>query len=321
MNIQQYLDEMKTIQNKLITFIEKEDDIEENFQNLSLIINDQKIQSNKHDLRLFLHFLSTFSNHHHRGPNFFDKIERILQFLKEEILNQFTNQEIFKIFVENKRILLFLIEEKILQFDEDILSSIPESYKPYFSIEIESFTNENQESEINEKDEEKFKEKRRIGENDDKICSLIQKDDIEGFIIYVNKNNYSIKSTIKKSIYETNSFLLDKNPTLIEYAAFFGSIQIFNYLYKNGVEIEPTIWVYAIHSDNTELFSILEDKKVQPVDNSYDECFNESIKCNHLEMANYILENYSPKLSAKPIRYYNFNFINVNFEPENLLYR
>ena len=47
--------------------------------------------------------------------------------------------------------------------------------------------------------------------------------------------------------------------TLIEYAAFFGSIQIFKYLVKNGVELYPSLWNFAIHGNNPELISFLED--------------------------------------------------------------
>ena len=103
---------------------------------------------------------------------------------------------------------------------------------------------------------EKFYEKRKNGQNDSYICELIEKDLVEEFIAYVNKINLSPRSTIDFSNYETNSFLIKKftqfknqesnkrfNPffnnnqnnkkeriSLIEYAAFFGSIQIFNYL-------------------------------------------------------------------------------------------
>ena len=76
----------------------------------------------------------------------------------------------------------------------------------------------------------------RIGENDNEICKLITKDLIKDFIIYVNKNCYPIKSIIDPSIYET-CFINDKI-TLLEYAIFFGSIQIFNYLRQNGSKLD-----------------------------------------------------------------------------------
>ena len=72
-----------------------------------------------------------------------------------------------------------------------------------------------------------FEEKCQIGENDSYICSLIRSDSVEEFVKRLTK--------IKPSIYETNSFLINKEPTLIEYAAFFGSIQIIRYLKYNNV--------------------------------------------------------------------------------------
>ena len=59
---------------------------------------------------------------------------------------------------------------------------------------------------------EKFYKKRNEGENDDYICELIRNDSIEDFIIFVNKNDYSLKSQIKPSIFETNPDLFgEKN--------------------------------------------------------------------------------------------------------------
>ena len=144
-----------------------------------------------------------------------------------------------------------------------------------------------------------------LGENDNEICKLIQKDLIEEFIIYVNKNFYPIKSTINSSIYETNNFLIkrvndddddyffryQKNITLIEYAVFFGSIQIFNYLRQNGAELNPSLWIFAVHGQNEEIIHFLEDNNILPstffycFDSSvvsFELIFKESIKCHHI---------------------------------------
>ena len=103
-----------------------------------------------------------------------------------------------------------------------------------------------------------FYEKRKIGE----IIKLIQKDTIGEFITYIEKNSYSVTSEIKPSIYETNNFLLKYDSyKLIEYAAFYGSIQIFNYLRLNGVVLTSTLWLYSIHGQDEEIIHILEEKK------------------------------------------------------------
>ena len=50
--------------------------------------------------------------------------------------------------------------------------------------------------------------KEKNGENDGYLCQIIQKDLIEEFITYVNKEDYPLNSYIEKSIFETNRFLL-----------------------------------------------------------------------------------------------------------------
>ena len=58
-------------------------------------------------------------------------------------------------------------------------------------------------------------------------------------------------------------------PTLIEYAAFYGSIQIFQYLYSKNVKITGKIWLYVIHSDKPDLIVFLEENHILPEDKSY----------------------------------------------------
>ena len=91
----------------------------------------------------------------------------------------------------------------------------------------------------------------------------------------MNRHNYYLDSKIEQSIYETNSFLLKnsiENPekqmykylnhkrlkikneiSLIEYAAFYGSIQIFQYLRMNNASLNKSLWLYAIHGQNAEI--------------------------------------------------------------------
>ena len=64
-----------------------------------------------------------------------------------------------------------------------------------------------------------------------------------------------------------------KKVTLIEYAAFF-----------------------AVHGQNAEIIHIIENKVIEPQlekkESIYKSCFNESIKCNHNDIANYFFNNY-----------------------------
>ena len=59
-------------------------------------------------------------------------------------------------------------------------------------------------------------------------------------------------------------FYLKKKVSLIEYAAFFGSIQIIQYLMINGISLQPLSWIYAIHSQNVDFIHLLEEKHVLP---------------------------------------------------------
>ena len=219
-------------------------------------------------------------------------------------------------------------------------------YPQYFQPEIQPFLNKEwfTKCEINGKIEENewvgdlkkelpsdFYENRKIGENDYGICKLIQKDLIEEFIIYVNKNCYSVNSTINSSIYETNNFLIKRSEiTLIEYAAFFGSIQIFDYLRNNGAKLYSSLWLYAIHGQNSEIIYFLEENKILPLNNEkklFEQIFKESIKCHHIDIINYIQNNYlqskekySNDTLINSFKYYNFVFMQFDINNENLFF-
>ena len=64
--------------------------------------------------------LKIIIENHHRSQNFFTKIEQILQFLKIDISQTFSNKELFDMFLQNKRILLYFIENEIIKIDKSI---------------------------------------------------------------------------------------------------------------------------------------------------------------------------------------------------------
>lgn len=327
------VEKMKTLQNYLIEFIEKEDQVEENYENFENYFKEQKISKDQCDFKSFLYILLNISNNHYRTTNFFIKIEKIFLLFKDDVKANFSNFEIFYFFKSNKRILLFLIQEKILIIDELIASNIIEetkfnirNYIQYFFFDIKKFFDNFLIQNFSIDSIESYNEKRKIGENDDEICYLIRKDLIDEFISYVKKNNYPLNSKINQSIFETNNFLLKNEPTLIEYAAFFGSTQIFKYLYLNGVELIQSIWIYAIHSDNPEMIHLfIEMNIIKPDDESYQKCLKESIKCHHNDIANYIInnlidqdnyqlgENYNDNIVAYGFKYHNYSFFPNDF--------
>ena len=347
MNSQEYLDMMKDIQENILNFLE-EAKFEENLLILKDIFNNSKISNSQYDLLSLLHLISKIGNNFHHFPNFFSKIERILLIFKIDIKKYFSNSEIFNIFRSNKRILLFLIEQKIIAIDEYIVKKIVKTdkyikakYPQYFQPEIQPFINEKWfpkydpkiwklaengwVEELKKELPENLYEKRKEGENDSQICELIRKDMITEFIVYVTRNGVSLNAKIRPSIYETNSFLLKKHEksnqkadefSLIEYAVFFGSIQIFNHLRLEGVELTPSLWPLAIHGQNSEIIHFLEDNHVELKDKSYKQVFYESIKCHHNDIANYFINNFlqndeenSQDTFNQCLKYYNFAFL------------
>ena len=166
-------------------------------------------------------------------------------------------------------------------------------------------------TEIEKELPEYFYQKRKKGENDGQICQMIQNDSIYDFVSFVNNKNYNLNSSIKSSIYETNSFLIkNSETTLIEYAAFFGSIQIFKYLINNKVELTPKLWLCAIHSQNAEIIHILEENNVE----SHKDSLTESIKCHSNNFFGYIQDKYFTNenladVSICNLKYYNFYLV------------
>ena len=136
MNTQKFINKMKNIEKIFSLYFSDEGNIEENFQNIIDFLNSHKITDNKYDFKLLLRFILKIANNHHRTPNFFRKLERIIQIIEGEMKQQFSNLEIFKLFESNKRILLYLIQNQILAVDESIASIMKKLQLKYQKISI-----------------------------------------------------------------------------------------------------------------------------------------------------------------------------------------
>ena len=314
-----------------------------------------------------MELISKITENHHRSPNFIRRIEKIFLHFSELIKQSFTNQELFDIFKDNKRILLLLIQTKLVTFDDSIIQYIlsiskfekddaitgfrkilaaflqkkpneketyHHCYAIYFypeitdQIDIETRNMICKEAEkIGINFQDNFEEKRENGLNENYICELIRSDLVEDFIVYVNKKNISLETIIYPSIFETNILLVMKPPTLIEYAAFYGSIQIVQYLKFNNAELKPDLWIYSIHSNNPELIHLLEENQVEPPNDSFKTCLKEAIKCHHNNIANYIIDNLIKENDEifdieqefyENVTSYCFEYNNYFFYPENV---
>ena len=265
------------------------------------IIKANNLSAKKSDLIEILRLITKVANNHTRTPNFSSKIQEILLFLKDKIISNFSNSEIFQIFKSNKRILLFLFEEKILIPDQSIADSLTTSnfkqkkYIYYFYPELKSFYNDkilkNVNKKINyllKKGNEFFEEKRKIGENESDLSYIIRNDLIDDFVTLHNQSKLQFSTKINQSIFETNPFLMKNQATLFEYSAFFGSIKIFNYMRINNVKLDSSLWFYAIHGNSPEIIHLLEENHIKPPANSNKKLLRESIKCHNNNITNYI---------------------------------
>lgn len=328
------IEKMKDLQSKILDYVDKDEDMEENFEVLCNFVNEQKICKNEQYFIILLQLLVDISNNHHRTNNFFQKIERILIEYKEEIIHFYNNITIFKIFKSNKRILLFLLNEDIMKIDDLIFYKMnKEKYKrlgypQYFTPEIKKFRENKIEtrakfSGILKTIPEGFFEKRLQGENDNVICEIIRNDSIEEFNAYFHQDNYSINSKIIFSIYETNPALMNDEINLIEYAAFYGSDQIFKYLYI----ILNTNWIcsFAAHSNNSKLIAYIA-QCIAINNKNPSSLFIGAIKCHNNDAAHYIQKNYISKTLSQTLpigqvlslcfKYHNFLMLPENIRDE-----
>lgn len=236
-------------------------------------------------------------------------------------------------FKSNKRILLYLFQIGILVPTAQISKLISTShytnskYSAFLYPELnikEKYIN------LNENDEEIIKDYmssksnqdifdalRKEGENDDEVCKFIRDDFVDEFISYKNEKHLDLSSKIPFSLFETHNFLIEHPPTLIEYAAFFGSVQIFKSLLMHHCPYTQMIWLYAVHSNNIEIIHLLENENVEV---EYVDVFCEAIKCHHNAIANYIRTNHlqtifdeqEKRISDEAISSFNYEFISTN---------
>ena len=345
-----FMQNMNEFNQLILDILDKENDFEESFQNLNKYFEDHKIFQDKDQMKIILHAISSISDNHHRGPDHFCKIERILKILSNSFKNFFSNIEIFEIFKENKRILLFLFEEKIITSDENIFNLIStdkyidRNYNNFFLPEFSTFYDEEYLTKYgNNYKSIEFQEKRKIGENDNEICSIIRNDLIDEFIKKVE--NERVYLGLKESIFETNPLLYNKKVGYLEYSAFYGSIKIFKNLLTNEYcSVKASLLPYAVHSNNIELIHLVEElleKEKEKNENSKDpfwislykerneQDFNdelndsllESLKSHHFIITNHLLEKYfnendkiKNQLPLYCLRFYNF----INFNNQSI---
>lgn len=302
MDLRNYIEEKKQLQLSILSYLHQENTEEEdNYENLSKLIHDQKIAENKNKLTAYLHLISIISSDHKRTNDFQSKIEQLISLFTNEIKKYYQNYELFHIFKKSKRVLLYLIQNNLISLDPNIAKIMTKDkyltqyYPHYFYPEIKQFLTDEKLINSIQKDISKFTSNeyeslRQTGENEQDLCHLIRTDSLEDFISHVDKDRNLLFEPIKPSIFETHPFLSKRRPTPLEYAAFFGSEGVFRHLCEKRARFTPEIWLYAVHGASMPIIDELVKRETRAKDYSYVSVLDESFRCMNSDVTNFIIE-------------------------------
>ncbi|OHT10451.1 hypothetical protein TRFO_20260 [Tritrichomonas foetus] len=224
----------------------------------------------------------------------------LILYFKENIQKLIRKYELLHFF-EQKQMILFLVENNFVEF-KDVSDELceKESFFQYFFPEISRdkffyysllkmypeniplFESTNIEEHI---------KLRKIGCNEDEIAKLIREDNCEAFSVYISEKNVGFNKRFRYSRYERFDFVNseDDMPSMIEYAAFFGSLNIFKFLWINDAYFDEYLTPYAIAGGNGEIIHLCEEKGLF----FGKECLNVAIKFHRNELVEYLHENYN----------------------------
>lgn len=83
MDIEALINKMKVIHQVFMDYIDTTDDIDGQFKKLIETLRKQEILDNNEETQLLFQLISKITDSHHRTSIFFNKLEKILEYLKE----------------------------------------------------------------------------------------------------------------------------------------------------------------------------------------------------------------------------------------------
>lgn len=322
MDISDYLARMKAFYSSFIKYVENETKEPENFRDFISFVNNNQYGRNSDELRSLLHIINKVSNHHSQRGFLKNQVQKLLIHFTDQIKQTFTNIDIFNIFKNNKSILLFLFENELIQSDEEIvfqlLSKFGAEDSNFFYPEIKPFQTQNSGKyklrflKCDEIDDPDFYQKRQEGENGSIVCQLIRKGSLDEFKKYFYEQKMKSFDLIPHSIFETNLYLSNAETSLLEYSAFCGSMEIFQFLLEDDI-LDPSLWIYAVKGQNIELIELLKKNGIEPENSNYNELFIESVKSHHNEIAKILQSNENCIQKNQLFCFYNFEFFPNDF--------
>ena len=118
------------------------------------------------------------------------------------------------------------------------------------------------------------------------LHKVIREDDFDKFQIILSRNNYSINHKIEYSPYE-RSRMIEKEMSLIQIAAVYGSLTIFKFLsIQKRIIISKNLLSYAYFGYNYEIIHLCEQRC------SYRRVYIQPFLFHHNDLLNYYIENF-----------------------------
>lgn len=252
MNIAEALSQFKTRFNQIIeiqTLLMNVDKM--NFEETKILLFKLNVIIDKH---VFCHFLESIDSAIYARPNnYLFYIDIILDY-KEWIEKYLSQYELYRIF--GNHIVVYNLYRHSL-FTLDFINSIK-----YNSESIENIFNLLIKNTIGSSDKSELESKCYDGKNPNPIAQAIKNDDISTLQMLLSKENISINSSIPYSVFEISYFLTNE-PSLIEYAAFSGSVQCFKFLLlQTEIMIPETITRFAIAGGNYDIIHLIESQDI-----------------------------------------------------------
>ncbi|OHT12856.1 hypothetical protein TRFO_17108 [Tritrichomonas foetus] len=274
----------------------------------------------KTDKILAIELLTTLNIFVSTHPKSFEYVRNFIIESLLDTIDLFFPGELIQIF-DNFGILLALYENKKVSIDDIIEYSINNvTMFFYFMNEIknsdESFyeqflmKNSGIASQLKNIDLEKHCRLRKAAVNEHPIASAIRNDDINSFQNIIAETNRSFNSRIPFSYYELCKYINTKDsmPFLIDYAAFYGSLEIFKFFWVNGTDPSPKLPLFAFAGGNYEIIHLIESNPKMKFDTT---CFQVAIEFHRNDLLQYLEENYNMKHSSdnilRAINFYNID--------------
>lgn len=199
----------------------------------------------------------------------------VLLKLKESIITQFRPIDLLITFKSHKNVLLALYDEGCIDIDsikkfcydekeyfKFFFPEIKENDSQYFYERVYHFGIEQF---FNKIDIDTFYKNRKRGHCEWDISELIRNDDLEAFQTRVSSTNLNLSTSIPPSLFESDEVINSPFlplPTMMEYAAFFNSSNIFKFLWMSLQlnELPNELPKYAIAGGNYDIIHLCEGK-------------------------------------------------------------